>query len=80
MSKLKALTLEQKVALIKDNANGHGLSVRHLADKYSVSKSSVGNILQRREEYLEDYASNSNKETKRKRHDGDGQMLDQLVF
>ena len=80
MSKPKALTLEENVALIKDNENGRGLSIRHLADKYSVSKSSVGNILQRREEYLEDYASNSNKESKRKRQDGNGQMLDQLVF
>lgn len=54
--KRKALNLEQKVVLIKYNENVHFLSVRHLAEKYSVSKSSVGNILQRREQYLEVYA------------------------
>ncbi|CAF2010715.1 unnamed protein product [Rotaria magnacalcarata] len=34
----KALTLEEKVALIKDNQNDHGLSVRQLGDNYKISK------------------------------------------
>ena len=32
----KALTLEEKIILIKENRNGHGLSVRQLAAKYKV--------------------------------------------
>ncbi len=66
MSHRKALTLEQKIALIKDNQNGHRLSVRKLADKYVISKNSAANILQRHEEFLSDYASNCNKGVKRK--------------
>ncbi|CAF2118605.1 unnamed protein product [Rotaria magnacalcarata] len=46
----KALTLEEKVALIKDNQNDHGLSVRQLGDNYKISKSSTANILRRSEE------------------------------
>ena len=38
MSQRKALTLEEKIPLIKDNQNGHGLSVRQLADKYKILK------------------------------------------
>jgi transposase len=74
------LTLEQKIALIKDNQNGHGLSVRKLADKYNISKSSAANILHRREEFFSDYTSNSNKGRKRKHKDESGQSIDQLVF
>jgi len=80
MSSRKALALEQKIKLIKDNQNGNGLSVRQLADKYGVSKSSVANILQRREEFISDYTSNCNKGIKRKYKDEDGQTIDQLVF
>ncbi|CAF3938391.1 unnamed protein product [Rotaria magnacalcarata] len=58
MSHRKALTLEEKVALIKDNQNGHGLSVRQLADNYKISKSSAANILRRSEEFSTDYSSN----------------------
>ena len=80
MSNRKTLTLEQKIALIKDNQNGHGLSVRQLADKYDVSKSSAANILKRSEEFLADYTSNCNKGIKRKYKDETGQTIDQLVF
>ena len=80
MSSRKALTLEQKIKLIKDNQKCNGLSVRQLADKYGVSKSSVANILQRREEFISDYTSNCNKRIKRKYKDEDGQTIDQLVF
>lgn len=80
MSSRKALTLEQKIKLIKDNQKCNGLSVRQLADKYGVSKSSVANILQRREEFISDYTSNFNKGIKRKHKDEDGQTIDQLVF
>lgn len=74
MSSRKALALEQKIKLIKDNQNGNGLSVRVLADKYGVSKSSVANILQRREEFISDYTSNCNKGIKRKYKDEDGHL------
>ena len=80
MSSRKALTLEQKIKLIKDNQKCNGLSVRQLADKYGVSKSSVANIFQRREEFISDYTSNCNKGIKRKHKDEDGQTIDQLVF
>lgn len=80
MSHRKALTLEEKVTLIKDNQNGHGLSVRELATKYQISKSSVANILRRREEFVADYSSNCNKGAKRKLKDESGQKIDEVVF
>ncbi|CAF4510391.1 unnamed protein product [Rotaria sp. Silwood2] len=80
MSHRKALTLEEKITLIKDNQNGHGLSVRELADKYKISKSSAANILRRSEEFLADYSSNCNKGVKRKLKDENGQKIDELVF
>jgi transposase len=70
MASRKALTLDKKIELIKDNQNGNGLSVRVLADRYGISKSSVANILQRREEFISDYTSNCNKGIKRKDDDG----------
>jgi hypothetical protein len=33
MASRKALTLDKKIELIKDNQNGNGLSVRVLADR-----------------------------------------------
>ncbi|CAF4216168.1 unnamed protein product [Rotaria magnacalcarata] len=80
MSHRKALTLEEKVALIKDNQNGHGLSVRQLADNYKISKSSAANILRRSEEFLADYSSNSNKSIKRELKDETRQKIDEIVF
>ena len=80
MASRKALILDKKIELIKDNQNGNGLSVRVLADRYGISKSSVANILQRREEFISDYTSNCNKGIKRKRKDDDGQKIDELVF
>jgi hypothetical protein len=38
------LTLDQKILFIKDSNAGNGLSVRKLAEKYSVFKSSAANI------------------------------------
>lgn len=80
MSNRKTLTLEQQVALIKDNQNSHGLSVRQLADKYGVSESSAANILKRSDESLSDYTSNCNKGIKRKYKDETEQTIDHLVF
>ncbi|CAM4833523.1 unnamed protein product [Rotaria magnacalcarata] len=80
MSHRKALTLEEKIALIKDNQNAHGLSVRELADNYKISKSSAANILRRSEELLADYSSNCNKGIKRKFKDENRQKIDELVF
>ena len=74
------LTLEQKVSLIKDNSDGNGLSVRKLAEKYAISKSSVANILNRREEYQHDYLTNSNKDSKRKLKDETGKHVDEVLF
>ena len=74
------LTLEQKVSLIKDNSNGNGLSVRKLAEKYAISKSSVANILNRLGEYQHDYLTNSNKDSKRKLKDETGKHVDEVLF
>jgi len=78
MSDRKALTLEKKIELITDK--GHGMSTRDLVIKYGISKSSVANIIRRKEEYLSDYASNCNKGIKRKQKDDGGQKIDELVF
>ena len=80
MSHRKALTLEEKVTLIKENRNGHGLSIRELADKYKISKSSAAYMLRRSEEFLADYSSNCNKGLKRKFKDENGQKIDELIF
>ncbi|CAF3004919.1 unnamed protein product [Rotaria sp. Silwood2] len=74
------LTLEQKISLIKDNSNGNGLSIRTLAEKYSISKSSVTNILTRRTEYEDDYLTNANKGIKRKLKNGNGRQIDEILF
>jgi transcriptional regulator with XRE-family HTH domain len=74
------LSLEQKVLLIKDNSDGHGLSIRKLADKYSISKSSVANILTRRDEYQQDYLNNANKGVKRKLKNDTSKHIDEVLF
>lgn len=74
------LSLEQKILLIKDNDAGNGLSIRKFADKYSISKSSVANILTRREEYQHDYLTNTNKGIKRKPKDDTDKHIDEVLF
>ena len=73
------LSLEQKISLIKDNNNGNGLSIRTLANNYSVSKSSVANILTRAEEYQQDYLTNTNKGIKPKLKDNTGKHIDKIL-
>ena len=74
------LSLEQKIQLIKDNNNGNGLSIRKLAEKYSISKSSAANILTRTEEYQNDYLSNANKGIKRKIKSDSSMRIDEILF
>lgn len=74
------LTLEEKIQLIRDNNDGNGLSFRKLADKYRCSIGSISNILKRKQEYLSDYETNGNKDTKRKLKDDNGVQIDRLVF
>lgn len=75
-----ALSLEEKISLINDHANGNGLSTRKLAEKYGILKSSAAHILQRRVEYQHDYSTNSNKDSKCKLKDEAGQHLDEILF
>ena len=74
------LPSEEKIQLIKDNNGGLCMSVRKLAEKYSISKSSATNILSRREEYETDYLSNANKGTKRKLKNDAGKHIDDILF
>jgi DNA-binding GntR family transcriptional regulator len=46
MTSCHYLTLDEKIALIKDYADGAELSQRKLCEKYKVSKGVVYNILQ----------------------------------
>lgn len=78
--KRNELTLEAKISLIKDNHYGYGLSTRKLAEKYSISKSSVANILSRRDEYDHDYLINANKGIKRKIKDDTSKHIDDVLF
>jgi len=80
LNQSKSFTLEEKISLIKGNQNGNGLSTRQLANKYQISKSSAINILLRSEESSADYASNSNKDVKRKFKDNDGQLINKAIF
>jgi hypothetical protein len=74
------LPLEQKILLIKDNNDGDGLSIRKLAEKYSISKSSAANILAHREEYESDYLINANKGIKRKLKNDSSKHIDEILF
>lgn len=53
----KELTLEEKVQLIRLAEENAGLSQACIADKYSIAKSNVCRILQRKQEYLRAYES-----------------------
>ena len=55
-SKRKELTLDQKIALLK---NSERLSQRKLSATYGVSKTTVSNVLKRMAEYLEAYECNA---------------------
>ena len=74
------LSLEEKIALINDHADGSGLSQRKLCEKYKISKGTVYNILQRKDEYKSDFQMNANKGVKRKLQDESGQKIDEEVF
>ena len=74
------LSLEKKIMLINDYADGAGLSQRTLCDKYKISKGAVYNILQRKDEYRSDFLMNANKGVKRKLQDESGQKIDEEVF
>lgn len=74
------LSLEQKILLIKDYADGNGLSQRTLCEKYNISKGAVYNVLKRKEEYQSDFQLNANKGVKRKLGDEPGQKVDESVF
>jgi transposase len=74
------LSLEKKIELINDYAEGAGLSQRVLSDKYKISKGAVYNILQRKDEYKCDFQLNANKGVKRKLQDETGQKIDEEVF
>ena len=76
---LVELTLEQKVSLIKDNANGK--SQRNLKELYGVSKTTVCNILKRKAEYMDDYENNIAPVRKRTcMRDDSHAKLDKVVF
>ena len=61
-SNRKELTLEQKIALLKDSER---LSQRKLSATYGVSKTTVSNVLKRKAEYLEAYECNASPSKKR---------------
>jgi transposase len=74
------LTLEEKIQLIRDNNAGKGLSFRKLSTKYHCSIGSISNILKRKDEYLSDYETNRNKDTKRKLKDDTSLRIDEITF
>lgn len=74
------LTLEEKIKLITDYADGAGLSQRKLCEKYKRSNGAVYNILQRKEQYKTDFQTNANKGIKRKLQDESEQKIDEEVF
>ena len=74
------LSLEKKIELINDYADGARLSQRKLCEKYKISKGAFYNILQRKEEYESDFQVNGNKGVKRKLQDESGLKIDEAVF
>jgi hypothetical protein len=73
------LTLDEKIELINDYADGAGLSQRKLYQKYKVLKGALYNILQRKDEYKCDFQTNANKGIKCKLHDDYGRKIDETV-
>ena len=55
----KDLTLKEKIDLIKASDN---LSQRKLAEKFGCGKTSVGSILKRKAEYLDQWEANANQD------------------
>lgn len=53
----KELTLEEKVRLIKMAEENNCMSQASIAERYSIAKSNVCRILQRKQEYLRAYES-----------------------
>lgn len=80
MTSRHELTLQEKIQFIFDNKDGNGLSQRKLSDKYNISLGSVSNILKRKTEYLHDYETNQNQQSKRKFKDVNAQKLDEHVY
>ena len=74
------LTLKERIQLISENKGGKGASQRKLAKKYNISIRSVNKILKRKEEYLNDYQSNQNQDTKRKFKGSDAMKLDEQIY
>jgi transposase len=79
MTSCRYLSLDKKIALINDYADGAWLSQRKLCDKCKVSKGAVYNILQRKDEYKQDFQSNANKGIKRKLQNETGHNIDEAV-
>ena len=69
------LSLDKKIELINDYADGAGLSQRKLCDKYQVSKSAVYNILRWKDKYKQDFQIDANKGIKRKLQDETGHNI-----
>lgn len=74
------LTLEEKIQRIRDNDGSHGISFRKLSAKYHCSIAAVSNIIKWKEEYLSDYESNHNEDTKRKVKNDTSHRIDALTF
>ena len=74
------LTLEQKISWVNDNGRGYCFLILKLAEKYTILKSSVTNILTRSAEYQNDYSSNVNEGIKRKLKDESGKHVDDILF
>lgn len=58
------LTLDTKVLLIKDSENV-GINQTDLSKKYGIGRSSVGDILKRKEFYMEQYTKSTNTKAQR---------------
>ncbi len=74
------LTLDAKISLINNYADGAGLPQRKLCEKHKVSTGAVYNILQRKDGYKHDFQSNANKSVKRKLQDDSSYKIDETVF
>lgn len=59
------LSLSDKVKLIKDHESTPKVSQRDLAEKYKVGKSTVGDILRKKDTYMEQFELNANSSKQR---------------
>jgi hypothetical protein len=77
MTSYQYVTLDEKIAIINDHADGARLSQPKLCKNYKMSEGAVYSILQRKDKYKDDFKMNANTGFKRKLQDDSDHKIDE---